>query len=425
MKLQVLSYESKMARVKLTEHKAKSLLYDLLGYSYHGVSIDRKGLSQYAHTLSKDKKYVVKVDQGIKKRMKQGLVKLRVSSYELRDAIDELAKKGYDQFIIEEMLPHNQSDERYLAVERIRKGMLITYSKKGGIDVEEHASEVKRAVIPYYRHPELGSGSNRDPDIHRDDVEQIAKELGIDINILKQLREFCEKYFVSFLEINPLVVRKGKVWLLDLAIEVDSTAQFFIRDGWNENDIVSEKHKTYEEIAVAALNKKSQAAFTLTLLNPNGSIWVLLSGGGASVTIADEIHNLGFGKQLGNYGEYSGNPNAEETYLYTCSLLALLLKSNQRRLMLIIGGGVANFTDIRITFKGIIQALAEYKNKLKKKKIKIFVRRGGPHEFEGLTAIEEWLKENKMYGLVSGHVLPLNEVVGATIKELRSPPSRG
>ena len=190
--------------------------------------------------------------------------------------------------------------------------------------------------------------------------------------------------------------------------------------GWNEDDIVSEKHKSPEEMSVAILNKKSQAALSLTLLNPNGTIWVLLSGGGASITLADEVHNLGFGKELGNYGEYSGNPNAEETYLYTCEVSALLLKSNKRRLILIIGGGVANFTDIRITFKGIIKALEKFKNKMKKRKIKIFVRRGGPHEKEGLEAMEEWLKQNKMYGLVSGPNLPLNEIVRSALKELKS-----
>ena len=267
----------------------------------------------------------------------------------------------------------------------------------------------------------------------------MERELSLPMGFISKLREFCDKYYVSFLEINPIVVQNGKIHLLDLAVEVDSTAQFFVASpktsssirgglarrslgegGWNEDDIVSEKHKSPEEMSVAILNKKSQAALSLTLLNPNGTIWVLLSGGGASITLADEVHNLGFGKELGNYGEYSGNPNAEETYLYTCEVSALLLKSNKRRLILIIGGGVANFTDIRITFKGIIKALEKFKNKMKKRNIKIFVRRGGPHEKEGLEAMEEWLKQNKMYGLVSGPNLPLNEIVRSALKELKS-----
>ena len=143
-----------MARVKLTEHKAKSLLFDSLGYSYFGISVKS---GEKFPILSSKKTYVVKVDQGVKKRMKQGLVKLKVESEKLKLAIDELGKKGYEQFIIEEMLEHQRDQEKYIAIERTREGMVITYSKKGGIDIEENVSEVKRVLL---RHPELGSGSS-------------------------------------------------------------------------------------------------------------------------------------------------------------------------------------------------------------------------------------------------------------------------
>ncbi len=388
-----------MARVKLTEYKAKSLLFTEFGLPYSGVGVTSSDISALSK-LSKKQEYVVKVDQGVKKRMKKGLVKLRVKQDELKSALNELEEKGYSRFIIEEMVPHDKDQEKYLAVERTRDGLAISYSKKGGIDIEEHASEVKQEVA-------------------LSKLPAIAKELGIDVKVLEQMREFCEKYYVSFMEINPLVVTKDGIHILDLAAEVDSTAEFFVKGAWGEADIVGELYKSEEELNVQKLNKKSQAALSLTRLNPNGSLWVLLSGGGASLTIADEVYNLGFGKELGNYGEYSGNPNADETYLYTKEVLNLMMKSNRRRLMLIIGGGVANFTDIRITFKGVLKALEEFKKDLKKKQIKIFVRRGGPHEKEGLKAMEEWLKKNGLYGAVSGPTLPLHEIVRMTIKELK------
>lgn len=50
---------------------------------------------------------------------------------------------------------------------------------------------------------------------------------------------------------------------------------------------------------------------------------------------------------------------------------------------LLIGGGIANFTDVAKTFTGIIQALEEYKDKLQKNHVKIYVRRG-PNYKEGL-----------------------------------------
>ena len=55
--------------------------------------------------------------------------------------------------------------------------------------------------------------------------------------------------------------------------------------------------------------------------------------------------------------------------------------------ILIIGGGIANFTNVAATFKGIIRALKEYKGPLISHGVKIFVRRGGPNYQEGLKAM--------------------------------------
>ena len=44
------------------------------------------------------------------------------------------------------------------------------------------------------------------------------------------------------------------------------------------------------------------ASLKLTILNHGGRIWTMVAGGGASVTYADTISDLGFGKELANYG---------------------------------------------------------------------------------------------------------------------------
>ena len=176
--------------------------------------------------------------------------------------------------------------------------------------------------------------------------------------------------------------------------------------------------KTDEEKAVEELSDKSQASFRLAVLNPNGSIFMLLSGGGASIVLADEVYNQGKGKELANYGEYSGNPNAEETYLYTKQILRLLLSSQAKRKALIIAGGVANFTDIRVTFKGIIQALDEVKNELKAQGVKVFVRRGGPYQEEGLATMKTYLEKEDLLGTLAGPEMMLTDVVSQGLKEV-------
>jgi ATP citrate (pro-S)-lyase len=60
---------------------------------------------------------------------------------------------------------------------------------------------------------------------------------------------------------------------------------------------------------------------------------------------------------------------------------------NAQGKILIIGGGIANFTNVAATFKGIIRALKEFKASLIAHGVKIYVRRGGPNYQEGLKAM--------------------------------------
>ena len=129
---------------------------------------------------------------------------------------------------------------------------------------------------------------------------------------------------------------------------------------------------------------------SLTVLNPEGRVWTMVAGGGASVIFADTITDLGYMSEMANYGEYSGDPNEEFTYKYAKTVLDLMTrKKNPKGKFLLIGGGIANFTDVANTFKGIIRALTEYKQKLQENKVKIYVRRGGPNYKEGLKNMRE------------------------------------
>ena len=116
------------------------------------------------------------------------------------------------------------------------------------------------------------------------------------------------------------------------------------------------------------------------------------AGGGASVIFADTIVDLGYKDELANYGEYSGNPNKDMTYAYAKTILELMTKEkapNGKPKFLLIGGGIANFTDVAKTFTGITMALKEYKKKLQETNVKIYVRRGGPNYQEGLKIMKK------------------------------------
>ena len=57
--------------------------------------------------------------------------------------------------------------------------------------------------------------------------------------------------------------------------------------------------------------------------------------------------------------------------------------------ILFIGGGIANFTNVAATFKGIIRALKEYSHRLVTHNVSIYVRRGGPNYQEGLKMMRD------------------------------------
>jgi len=382
-----------MPRKKLSEFRAKSLLYKALGQDYDGLELDAQDeqWSSKIEQLDDAQKYVVKIDQAEKGRFKKGLVKLDLDKAAAKAAAEELFAKGYRFALVEPFQTHDQSEERYLAIERVRSGKQVSFSKSGGIEVEEQGGDMASAIY------------NGEP----------LPTIEVPDSSLAALAKTFDDNYYSFLEINPLVVKSdGSLALLDAATEVDSEATFF-EEAWQPADLRSARSRPplAEEDAVQKLADNSQASFSLEVLNPDGAVFLLLSGGGASVVVADEVYNLGFGEQLANYGEYSGNPNQEETQIYTTQVLKLLLSSKAPRKVLLIAGGVANFTDVRATFRGIIEALKAFEEQLKQQGIKVYVRRGGPHEREGLAAMKTYLDDLGIAGTVAGPELLLSDIV--------------
>lgn len=365
-----------MARVKLTEYKTKCLI---LGDSYQGISV-RSGERPRFPARGR---FAVKVDQGVKKRMTQGLVALDVPPRKILRYIAVWKKREFSRFLVEPMMPHAVSDERYLSLERVRNGIRLMYARQGGIDIEAHPEAVSQFLIT-----------------RAANILGFCKNIKIPEAFVRHVLDVFEKDFFAFLEINPLVIKNGKVHLLDAAVLVDSAGSFFVRDSWIENDIVKGTAGHVAQARVEALAATTPASLKLTVVNPNGSLFFLLSGGGGSIVIADEAELKGFGGEIGNYGEYSGGPTREETYLYAKEVVGLLLASRAKKKALVIAGGVANFTDIRQTFAGVIDALAEVAVKLRAENVKVFVRRGGPNEKEGLTHMREFLKREKLLGSV-------------------------
>ncbi len=377
-----------MARVKISEYRAKKVI---LGDAYKGRSfrINERGKLaplEAAGSLTGGK-WVAKIDQGVKKRMKQGLVAVDVNAAKALRAFAAWKRKGFSQFLLEPLVKHAPEEEQYLSLERVRDGLHVLHAREGGIDIEANPERVKTYLIR-----------------SANDIPAVAKATKLPERFLLKLFEVFNSDFFVFLELNPLVVRGTEAIPLDAAALVDSAGAFFTR-AWGEDDVVKARSKHPAEERVEALAATTPASLKLNVLNKNGALFFLLSGGGGSIVIADEAQLEGAGKQIGNYGEYSGGPTREETYLYAKEVIKLMLASRPPaggKKALVIAGGVANFTDIKKTFAGIVDALSESAEALRAKGVKVFVRRGGPNETAGLALMEGFLKREKLLGAVYG-----------------------
>lgn len=373
----------------------KALGEPYVGWSVFGTD-DLKKIDGYDS-------YVVKVDQAVKGRFKKGLVLLEVEHKDLKTAVKKLMGEGYSSLLVEPYVEHVGDSERYLALIHDRQGYTFAYSRQGGVNVESNPDSIEHFTVD---------------DSDSFDWEKLATITNIPAEKLKALQTlFADNHFAS-LEINPYVADRRSLNILDTAIEVDDAGQYFTRL-WDEGDIRSPHKLSESEEQIHILNDNSPASFSLSVLNPDGSIFLLLSGGGASIVIADEVYNVGLGDQLANYGEYSGNPNTDETYTYTKQLIRLIIDSKAPKKVLFIGGAVANFTDIAKTFAGVIQAIDDNAAILKKQHVKVFVRRGGPNQEVGLQKIKTALEKHDILGGVYSPDVSITDALGFALDELK------
>lgn len=383
-----------MARVKISEYKAKKILF---GDRYEGLS-----LHSGAHMDIPDGRWVAKVDQGVKKRFKQGLVAVDKPKAEILSAVAEWEKKGFTQFVLEPYFEHEEKEEQYFSLERVRGGVRVLHASGGGVNIEEHPEAVGRSIIS-----------------EEADIAGIAAKTKIPESFLLRAYAIFNASHFSFLEINPLIVRNENVYALDAAALVDSAAEFFVSGIWSDDDIVKTKAKHVAEEHVEALAATTPAALKLSVINPDGALFFLLSGGGGSIVIADEAQLEGVGHLIANYGEYSGGPTREETYLYSREIIGMMIESKAQKKALVIAGGVANFTDVKKTFLGIVDALKERSEELRAQGTKIFVRRGGPNEKVGLQLMRDFLQAEGLLGAVYGSDVVITQAVDDAIQYIR------
>ena len=397
-----------MAQKNIYEYDAKKLLASQLPkyypeFEYHNklaIALCDTDLNQLIleEPWIESEKVVVKPDQLFGKRGKANLLLLDATCDEMKqfclenlDRVCEIGEvKGrLKRLLIEPFIPHEK--EYYVSITSDRDNDFIHFSFEGGIFIEENWEKVTHISIP------IGT------DINTFDLESKLPNLGdlkdVLIPFIKGLYQVYLDQDFTFLEINPFAITQdNKIVPLDVKARLDDTAAFLHLDTWGNPSNPIEfpagfgQEMSSEEEKIKDLDEKTGASLKLTILNRDGHVWTMVAGGGASVIYTDTIADLGFSKELGNYGEYSGNPSQEHTQIYAQTLIDLITEKpdpDGKEKYLIIGGGIANFTDVKATFSGIVSAIKKSVDKLKKANIKILVRRGGPNEKQGLELMRQ------------------------------------
>ncbi len=407
-----------MAQKAIREYDGKALFakhwneyFDGFHYDFKSVLVTSgeellKKAEEHGFEWLKQEPLVAKPDMLFGKRGKNDLVLFKTNKpgdVTVEDAakwIDE--KTAHDvtllsgqcgrltHFVVEPFTPHTQEQEYYISATTVGEDDVLYLSAEGGMEVEENWDKVNEIHIPI--------------DLIDSDIEKAIKaNIPTDIPSEKhtEFASFAFSFYkfyrdlnFAYLEINPIVMLdNNKMAILDLVARLDDTAGFLMANKWGEIEFPTAfgmEDKSPEEIAIAEADSKSGASLKLTILNPMGRIWTMVAGGGASVVYADTIADLAGVKDLANYGEYSGGPTTAETEFYAETIFDLMTRhKDPKGKILIIGGAIANFTDVAKTFTGIINAFEKYADKLKDNKTKIYVRRGGPNYEKGLKDIKE------------------------------------
>ncbi len=363
--------------MNLYEFEGKKIISD------YGVAIPKSVLMRrlddfHAAYAELDRiQVVVKAQVLSGKRSRNGGIVFCTSESEARSACEKLLHSRLNnQFVyailLEEKLEIDKEYYLSLTYDTDLKSPVLIYSDQGGVDIEE-VLENKIKKIPL--------------DVRDRSIEDKIEKFGLSIPCCQRLWRCFLEEDCRLLEINPLARIKSEQWVaVDANLALDQDAFYRHRHRKFSPRAMLGREPTERE-KMAALIDRGEKYYQGTAgkyIDMDGDVAVLFSGGGAGISNMDALTRVGL--KPANYTEYSGNPSQEKVYKLTKIVLS---KPGLRGLW--IAGGVANFTDIEVTFSGIAQAFDELKPKYP-----IVIRRSGPNYEKGVELMRRCVKRNRL-----------------------------
>ncbi len=329
--------------MNLKEYQGKRILKE------YGISVP-KGVVSDNKDVEVDGDVVVKAQLLIGGRGKAGLIKT-ANKDNVKEIVSSLLGKDYKGLKINEVLIEEKLDiekEMYasIIVNRADKCLTLVFSEQGGVDIEQLAktSPDKVKKKNFY------------------DISEIKGLRAEVFEIVKRLYKIMKEKDATLVEINPLVVSKGKLIAADSKIKIDDNALYRQKEFSKEQEL-----SEIEQLA---------SKDGLQYVELDGNIAVIGNGAGLVMATLDVLEH--FKGKAANFLDVGGGASVE---VMEKSLEIVLKKKEVKGIFINIFGGITRCDNIA---NGLV-------NYLKKKEIKIplVVRMIGTNEQEAKKILQE------------------------------------
>ncbi|MBU0461895.1 MAG: acetate--CoA ligase family protein [Nanoarchaeota archaeon] len=341
----------------LLEYEGKKL------FGKHGITVPKGSVASSLKEIRKSSsiadQLVLKAQIPSGKRGKSGGI-VFATEKDLLDKARKMFSKETQGFKVRHILVEERLDaerEMYLSltVSREDKSIIVLFSEKGGIDVEEltqrHKDEmIKKQMTEFQKNKKTVLFRQR-----TDQNKLIEKQIN---TMIKQLYKLMLQNDATLVEINPLAVVKDKVIALDSKIVIDDNALY--------------RHKEFNKAAAsetALLSKAEQRARELGIqyVELKGNIGVVGNGAGLVMATLDMISY--HGGRPANFLDIGGGADTERMI---SALDICLMNKKVKGLLINIFGGITRCDEMAC-------GLIDYKHR-KKISMPVVVRMIGTNE---------------------------------------------
>ncbi len=353
--------------MKLLEFQAKEVLASL------GIPIPPGRVAhtpdEAAEACSALGPVAVKAQVPVGGRGKAGGIKLASTPEEARRAAEQIIGmdiKGFNVSLVYCEAALEIAREIYLGftVDRDARANILMLSSKGGMDIEQVASESPDSIARLYPNPWRGP---LDFELNALVFHAGLGELGRPLMaLIKKLYRAIPELDAVTAEINPLVVtRSGEIVAGDAKLEIDDSAM------WRQQDLdrrygVSIDGDPYE------VEAKKRG---LTYVSLDGDIGIIGNGAGLCMSTLDLVQRAG--GSAANFCDIGGGARAE---VVENALGVIMMDPRVKGVLMNVFGGITRGDEVA---RGLVTARDNLKMKLP-----LVVRMSGTNEEEGRAILK-------------------------------------